>query len=173
MTPIGHSLTGIAVAAAVAPSAPRHARPALVLAIVVCANLPDAPLPGWGHDRYDFSHSVFVGAALCVAGVTVLRLNRKRWPIAGSWPVIAAGIAALYSHYLLDCLYNRRPGMLLFWPVSDVRVALPVPWFQTMTLDPLFGWHNLRVWGIEFVCYGTLTAIVLLWVAKARMPRRT
>ena len=35
----------------------------ILAAFVALANAPDWPLPGWGHDRYDVSHSIFVTLA--------------------------------------------------------------------------------------------------------------
>ncbi|NLX99936.1 MAG: hypothetical protein GXY83_27880 [Rhodopirellula sp.] len=68
MTFVGHGIAGATIAVAVLPrdASVRSIIPTII-AFAVLANLPDAHFPGWGHDRYDISHSVFV--TLVLAGV--------------------------------------------------------------------------------------------------------
>jgi hypothetical protein len=49
----------------------------------------------------------------------------------------------------------------MFWPLSDGRIALPIPWFATMQLSPLFSAHNMSVWAIEVALYGGFLALTL------------
>jgi hypothetical protein len=35
----------------------------------------------------------------------------------------------MVESYRLDSLYNHGHGVAIFWPLSDVRLALPIPWF--------------------------------------------
>jgi hypothetical protein len=125
---------------------------------VVLANAPDLPLPGWGHDRYFISHSVFVtSAAVLIAACAALAIMRAMGR-QSSRRLILAGAMAWYSHLLLDTFYNHGKGLAIFWPVSDARIALPLPWFSTMRLPPIFSSHNVRVWLIEAAAYGALLA---------------
>jgi membrane-bound metal-dependent hydrolase YbcI (DUF457 family) len=78
--------------------------------------------------------------------------------------------SALLSHYLLDSFYNHGRGIALFWPISDGRLALPIPWFSTLgSLTPALDWHLIRTCGIELVCYGSLLGIAV-WVRHAFAP---
>lgn len=168
MTPIGHSLVGASIGALVPMEKPSlRGRVVVMLAVAFCANLPDLPLPGWGHDAYHVSHSVFVGMLIVVCVTFVLRSLPFLRNSVGTWPLILAGSVAMFSHYLLDSFYNHGKGIAIFWPVSDVRLTLPIPWFSTMQPNPLLSRHNFVVWGIELVCFGLLFAVLLL-VARSR-----
>ena len=46
----------------------------IACAFVALANLPDWPLPNWGHDRHDISHSIFVNVGLIGLGMLFFRL---------------------------------------------------------------------------------------------------
>jgi hypothetical protein len=138
-----------------------NAKLSVLGAFVVLANLPDAPLPYWGHARYDISHSVFV-TTLGVAILATLATGVARMMnTSARRSILLGGAAAWYSHLLLDTFYGHGKGLALLWPVSDMRLALPVPLFATMQLSPLFCMHNLRVFAIEAVTYGTVMCIAV------------
>jgi membrane-bound metal-dependent hydrolase YbcI (DUF457 family) len=167
MTPVGHTLTGFAIATLVVPPQwSARSKLGVFAAMAFLANAPDAPLPGWGHGRYDISHSVFVTAGL----VTMLGLAGhfafRRLPRS----LLVGGAIAWFSHLLLDTFYNHGKGLAMFWPVSDARVALPVLWFETMTTSPVLGAHNLRVFAIEGAAYGALLAVAIV-VSRTRRAR--
>lgn len=63
--------------------------------------------------------------------------------------------------------------MALFWPVSDARVSLPMPWFTVMELKPLVSAHNARVFAIEAAFYGTILAAIVVWRWRRERGRRT
>ncbi|MEM9185278.1 MAG: metal-dependent hydrolase [Planctomycetota bacterium] len=177
MTPIGHSLTGVAVAlAALEPRATRRATRRVTLKLVAlgvtAANVPDLPLPGWGHDRYQVSHSVFVAAAV-LGGIAVAGVAAPSWRNAlGGWRAYAVLAVAWLSHLLLDTFYNHGRGVALLWPVSDARLALPIPWFATAGgVPPPPNWHTLRVLLIEAFCYGAVVAIAA-WLRAERIAKR-
>jgi len=162
---------GLAIGCAVVPRDFNRRQTALTLAaFVALANAPDWPLPGWGHDRYDVSHSIFVTIAIVViaAGVTTVWLRRTPY---FCWRLIAGGAVAWLSHLLLDTLYDGRKGLAMFWPVSDARVSLPIPCFRTMQLSPLVSAHNASVFAIEAIVYGGILGIVLFgrqWIERRR-----
>jgi hypothetical protein len=173
MTPIGHSLTGAALGLVAMPrhAGPRH-KAILLGSFVVLANLPDATLPGWGHYRYDISHSVFVNLAIVAAAATAILLWPRARRAVGGVRVVLLGAAAWLSHLLMDCCYNHGNGAAIFWPVSSARLNLPVPWFS-----PLYGpWpylnaHDLRLMGVELAFFGALFLIV--WsIRRAVLARR-
>ena len=182
MSPVGHTLVGATIGVALWPQFEgRRQRTALLLGMVVAANIPDLPLPYWGHDRYYVSHSVFCG--LLVA--TVIYLGMRASPL-GSQPVahrviFFATALALSSHYLLDTFYNHGKGLAMFWPFSKARVALPIPWFSHMditTHGQLFSWKNVRIWLVELAAFGTTSfvalAVVLPWQKRklCEQPKR-
>lgn len=172
MTPVGHSLMGLAIGCVAIPCDFTRRQTTVVLAaFVALANAPDWPLPGWGHDRYDVSHSLFVTIA-CMAVAAAVAAVLLRRTLYFQWRLIIGGVVAWLSHLLLDTLYDGRKGLAMFWPVSDVRVSLPVPCFRTMQLSPLVSAHNASVFAIEAVVYGTILGLVLLgrqWNERRRI----
>lgn len=163
MSPVGHSLVGITIGVAYCNvrSQPVRAQMPLLLLLILCANVPDLPLPGWGHSNYRVSHSVITGAGLAVGALAALgslpRVKDRYW----SWPLVVTACLAVGSHYLLDSFYSHGKGVAIFWPVSDARLVLPLPWFDHMAMDSLLSWHNARVWAIEFLCYASLLLVFL------------
>ena len=148
-----------------------RAKAAFLTGFVLLANLPDFPLPGWGHRRYLVSHSLFVNLALIAAAVVVLSL----WSHAGKRPapapVVLGGAVAWLSHLLLDCFYSHGQGLAIWWPFSQARLALPVPWFDTLQghRSPLDA-HTLRVCLWECVFWGPILLIAILW--RRRLSRK-
>jgi membrane-bound metal-dependent hydrolase YbcI (DUF457 family) len=132
MTTVGHALTGMAIAVALAPRLRGVGPWAAILALgALAANLPDAPLPNWGHDRYDISHSVFVnGTLILLAALAVLAWPRGRLAARGRVALLVS--LAWLSHLLLDCCYNHGQGLAMFWPLTNARLALPLPWFDVL-----------------------------------------
>lgn len=169
MTPVGHSLMGLAIGWIAVPAEfSRRGKFVTLAAFVALANAPDWPLPGWGHDRYDISHSIFVtlGAIAVAAILAAIALRHTRY---FSWRLIVGGAIAWLSHLLLDTFYFGRRGLAMFWPVSEARVSLPMPWFTVMELKPLVSAHNARVFAIEAAFYGAIFAIVV--IARWQWPR--
>jgi membrane-bound metal-dependent hydrolase YbcI (DUF457 family) len=176
MTFVGHSLAAATVAVGVMPSKKRVLYKVLVLAaFIVIANAPDFRIPNWGHERYDISHSVFVAlAAFVVFGLPLGLWGRAR-RFVGGWRVVIGGGPAWLSHLLLDCFYNRTVGMRLLWPFSDARLALPIPWFETIKKPmPHFDAHTARVCAIELLAYGIVLIVAIavrqlvLWQARRK-----
>lgn len=165
MSPVGHSLIGATVGVALWPQFEgRKQRLVVLLGMIAAANIPDLPLPFWGHTSYRVSHSVFSG--LVVATIIFLAMqasplgrNRRKLNM-----VFWAATLALVSHYLLDTLYNHGKGLPMFWPFSDVRVALPIPWFAHMDGVNVLSWHNLQIGLVELAAFGTLSLMVLALV---------
>lgn len=167
MTTLGHSLTGLSLAALTLPQGMRR-RELLVIGhfYILFVNVPDLPLPGWGHDRYDVSHSLFVnalGVALVIGALAMWPPTRERLGAA----VLLGYAVAWLSHLLLDTLYGHGRGLAMFWPVSDAHLALPVPWFETFDVEHPLSPRNGRVLAIEAAFYGALFGLALL-VRRAR-----
>ena len=166
MTTVGHSLMGMAIAVACLPSDfSKTARTIGFLSFIVLANLPDAPLSGWGHDRYDISHSLFVNScfiALFILGASIW--CQGQWSWTREWRVAVGAASAWLSHLLLDTFYNHGRGLAMFWPVSEAHLALPIPWFKTLhgSSSPFIR-HSMNVFGIECLAYGTFLLLVLAW----------
>ena len=167
MTQMGHILAGTAVGVASLPG--RHSRTAQALHLLVFAILgtvPDWPLPGWGHERYYFSHSVFV-ALVPITGMLFLFLffpaARKK---VGGWPVLLTAGGAWLSHLLLDSFYNHGYGIAIFWPFSEARLVLPIPWLAVVP-GPAFPPTpaKLREVFLELVTFSPL--IVLACIARS------
>lgn len=174
MTFVGHSLAGASLAVLVVPSAWRNRQQAaLVAGFVVLANLPDLPVPYWGHDRYEVSHSLFVTLGLLGVGYLGLLLPVCRRLRTAPWVWGGGGLAWL-SHLLLDTFYNHGKGLAVFWPFGTARVSLALPWFETLG-QPLWqiDAHLVRVLGIELLAYGLVFAVALAsrWSWQRVAPR--
>jgi membrane-bound metal-dependent hydrolase YbcI (DUF457 family) len=106
VTPVGHGITGAAIGVLAAPST-WWAWPgvAFVALCAVLANAPDLRLPGWGHDRYDISHSIFVNVALIVL-VSLPLLLSPRFRRSHAPPLLVGAALAWLSHLLLDTSCN-------------------------------------------------------------------
>ena len=160
MTTIGHSLTGLSLAVLTLP--PGQSRRWYILAtiiFVVIANVADFPLPGWGHSAYHVSHSIFVTALL--ASLMALLLFWPTFHAKVGVKVIAAWSIAWLSHLPLDSMYAHGQGIAIFWPFSNAHLAMPVPWFETVTL-PARSVHNLRVFAIETLVFGAALSVCIL-----------
>lgn len=158
MTPVGHTLTGFAIASLAMPAGLRpRTKLGVYATMAVLANAPDAPFSWWGHARYDISHSVFVTAGVVTVLMVLGHYAFGRLPKS----LLMGGALAWFSHLLLDTFYNHGKGLAMFWPVSDARVALPVPWFETMSTSELWGMHNLRVFAVEGVVFGVVWLVAI------------
>ena len=152
MTTIGHSLTGLSLAALTLPVGRSRRWYIIAAAIFVFfANVADFPLPGWGHSAYHVSHSVFVTALL--ASLVALLLFWPTFHAKVGVKVIAAWSIAWLSHLPLDSMYAHGQGIAIFWPFSEAHLAMPVPWFETVSL-PARTVENLRVFGVETAVFG-------------------
>jgi len=173
MTPAGHMLMGASIGVLVVPRRfGWGARAAVVGGCALAATVPDwqfppglpgieyLPLPPWGHNLYHVSHSLFVNLAIAAAGMAMLGCRPRLRNSLGGWPVLLGAGAALMSHLLLDTFYNNGRGLAMFWPISNARVALPLPWFSTLTnIPPPFDWHTIRVVLVEVAFYGPVLMI--------------
>ena len=174
MTTVGHTLVGLALRNA---SAPRGRSAALVLAelgfFTALASLPDLDLPGWGHRAYHVSHSVFVLAILMlVLTPAALPVLRRLVPPRSAASLWAGGCAAVFTHVFLDGLYGVGRGIALLWPLSDVRLHLPVPFFLHLRPQDGLTLENLNVCAVEAAVFGCVL-LLSLGVRRIRMGRET
>jgi len=173
MTPIGHSLIGLFFAAFAVPSKGKASisgwpSVGIACAFVALANLPDWPLPNWGHDRYDISHSVFVNIGLIGLVVVLTKVFANQTRLSQNRFLTLAAMAWL-SHLLLDTFYNHGEGLGLLWPVSKQRLSLAMPWFENWDLSqPVMSPDNLSVFGIEFLAYFPILLAALFVSYKLR-----
>jgi membrane-bound metal-dependent hydrolase YbcI (DUF457 family) len=165
MTQVGHVLTGGVVGVLSTPgeTAVRN-RWFYFLSLALLANVPDLPVHGWGHDSYRISHSLFVNGLLILLSLAALALGQARRARRLDGRFVAGGVTAWLSHLLLDSMYNHGRGLAMFWPLSEARLALPVPWFSTVrSPKPLTDWATLRVCAIEFAVFGCLLALAIVF----------
>ncbi len=170
MSPVGHSLVGLAIGVmAIDARQPLSRRVGVLAAFVAAANLPDWPLPYWGHSAYSISHSLPVTAGLIalIAGIVkVCRPHKSR-------TLLFALAAAWLSHLLLDSLYAHGKGVGVGWHFMDYRLRFPVPWLQTIDLrQSLIAHHNLSVYAFEFATFGPL-GLLAICATKSRARRLT
>jgi membrane-bound metal-dependent hydrolase YbcI (DUF457 family) len=144
------------------PRLAAKAQAILLASFVLLANLPDLPLPYWGHDRHDISHSLFLTLAMIAVLTVSMRRFKDRMPLIASPQVLAGGAAAWLSHLLLDSFYRRESGTAIFWPFfPQAKFSLPLPWFES-ALPPLWSWRTARICLVEFAFYSTLLAAVVI-----------
>jgi hypothetical protein len=173
MTFVGHSLVGASLAQAAIPAGVSWKRWLLTVNVyVLLAFAPDLPLPGWGHTRYFFSHSLFVNLSLMIP-MTALACYYVTRKGGVSYALVAGAAAAWLSHFPLDALYNHGQGIAIYWPFSDAVLNLPLPWFATLDMrQPLTGPYNARVFLVEALCYLPLFGAAFLgrqaWLRKRK-----
>ncbi len=164
MTQVGHCLFGASLAVVTAPAATSRRQAAWrIAAFALLANVPDLPLPGWGHQRYDISHSLFVNLALIAPAAAALR---RRVALRDA----AAGAGAWLTHLLLDTFYANNAGLAMFWPVSDARLHLPIALFRTTEhFQAASSPGNVRVYLVELAVYLPLLALAAAtWALRKR-----
>jgi hypothetical protein len=163
MTFVGHSLVGASLAQAAIPVGASWKRWLVTVNVyVLLAFFPDLPLPGWGHTRYFFSHSLFINGLLIItaAGMAYRYLCRQG---IDAFPLLALAAVAWLSHFPLDALYNHGQGVAVYWPFSDAVLNMPLPWFATLDMrQPLTAAYNVKVFLVETLFYLPLFGAALL-----------
>ncbi len=179
-SPVGHSL--VAVSIVMAWQERFHHRQTVawclrhrwtLLAAVFLANVPDLDyVPGMiigdlNAFHQGITHSLgFVGAfwiILMVAG-RLCGMNLRRWALLSA--------LLLVSHLVVDILTadGRAPyGIMLFWPLSEMRVHSPVtifPMYSKAQLSNLWDLRNLSSLAQEIACSGAL--LLAVWLYKTR-----
>ncbi len=157
MSPVTHSLVGFAIGYAAARR--DEQRLAFALAGVALANLPDWPLPGWGHDAYHVSHSLALN--LLLIGIAAIVANR--WLSRRQLTLLAT---AWLSHLLLDSSYGHGQGIQIGWPLVDFRLNLPIPWLRTLDIRNPLSWRNLKVALLELATFGPVVLAILVLVLR-------
>jgi len=177
-------LMGASIGVLVIPRrAKARTKAAMLAGFALLATVPDwqlphgwpgveyVPLPPWGHNLYRVSHSLFVNLAIAAAGVALLGSWARLREWLGGWPVVLGAAAALLSHLLLDTFYGHGYGLAMFWPLSDARLALPLPWFSTVRgIPPPLDWHTVRVVLVEVAFY--LPILIIAVVVRKLIERR-
>ena len=174
MTQVGHSITGAALGVLCLPRvASTKQTTTHVIVFVLLSNILDLPLKNWSHEKYHVSHSIFVNLLFILTAIAILIYLRDIRTRIGGWPVIGGGTIAWLSHLLLDSFYNHGNGIAIFWPFSDARLALPIPWFSTVTsLPPPVTPEMIQIFLIEFACYLPFLLLAVL-IRKTGIIRRT
>ncbi len=169
MTTVGHVLMGTAIGVLCLPEQESARwKAAYFAAFALLPNIPDLPFPGWGHDRYDLSHSLLVNLILSLAAAFLLW---RKEVILSSGKILFAGTAAWLSHLLLDSLYADGPGVAIFWPFSDAHLHLPIPWFAVVWTAPQLTTELFREFAMEFASYLPLVALAA-GLRRIRLARR-
>lgn len=156
MTTLGHSLTGLALLTLIIPTRLSWLqRLCWIIAYIAISNIPDWPLPAWGHRQLAISHSLWVNSALCAMLAALLwkglpdRVEKR--------PVILTAALAWLSHLGLDALYGDLPGVAIFWPFSESLATLPLPWLTALPhVPPPFTSRVIQILGYEFLTFSPL-----------------
>jgi hypothetical protein len=160
-------LTGAAIGVSVIPKRGSSIHKIVHLFVfILLANLPDLPMIGWGHEKYFYSHSLFVNGLFIALGFLFLTLSNKTFRQIGGWPVLIAGAGAWLSHLLLDSFYNQGLGVMIFWPFSSGRLILPIPWLAALpSSPPPITAAMIPIFVLEFLTFSPF----LLFAILARM----
>ncbi len=183
MTYVGHTLTGAAIGVATCPRSFSSGKRTIWIGVcAVGGSIPDIPLPGWGHDRYDISHSAFVLLAVAIVSSFASYVIQKKSQEHASfipdhssppnpwWRLLLVIPVCWASHLLLDSFYMHGHGIMIGWPFVDFRLCLPIPCFDWLDSNNRLGAHSMRVYGIELLCYGplVLVAVIIRYVMARR-----
>ena len=162
MTPIGHTITGLAIGYATIPrDTPPKQKAWLLAAFALLGSAPDLPLPYWGHGRYFYSHSLFATGLGVLTLEAILAWRFRCRPPVGVSVMIGMAIA-WFSHILLDSLYNHAIGMHIYWPFSDAKFALPLPWLSIGDRNNILSLHNVKVALLEILTFGPLLLLAII-----------
>ena len=169
--PIAHGLLGATVVAALRPSSePRTAK--LLLTGALLAISPDfdyilnwlkIDYGGWHHG---FTHSIPFAIVMGIVMIAIFRDWKFR-----SYLVYTA---AYVSHTLLDFLFTDSRGVALWWPFTNDRYKLSLPfpidyvWSNTSLLQTLI--DILKLCLVEFLIFAPILFVVL-WVRHAGVSR--
>ena len=169
MTQVGHTLTGIAIGVACLPEAKSTRWKTVHLAVfALLALVPDFRFQYWGHHRYYISHSIFMNLLIIIHILLVFICLKEFREKLGGWSVVIGGVLAWLSHLLLDTFYNHGKVLLMFWPFSEARLALSIPWFSVVEKPPPpFTSETVSILLIEFAFYGAILLLVVV-VKKSR-----
>lgn len=168
MTPIGHTLTGLAIGYLAVPRDTPPKQKAITLGVfALLASAPDLPFPYWGHNDYRISHSLIMTTLgiLLIGGFFAFKY-RGRPPFTPT--MLIAGAIAWYSHIFLDTLYNHAIGLEVGWPLFDYRMSWPVPWLSPGNKLDVFSMHNVKVALFEFLTFGPLLMFAVFWRTMTR-----
>lgn len=166
MTQVGHLIVGITGGKLCLPKDSNFAKKFwFILLFVFLANIPDLPIPYWGHDRYYISHSLFVNLLLIVILILILQiLTKYTHAVKVSWQILIFGSLAILSHLLLDSFYNHGLGVPIFWPFSEASLVLPIPWLSVQKdLPPPITYAMVRIWLIELASFSPFLGIAILF----------
>jgi membrane-bound metal-dependent hydrolase YbcI (DUF457 family) len=168
MTPVGHTLTGLAIGYVAIPRDVPLKPKLLALAVFAfLANVPDLRLT-----RYIITHSFIVVTIAIVVIVALIKLLARNNPYLSN-RMLCGGALAWYSHLVLDSLYDRvgPDGYEAFWPIRDVKLSLPLPWLLQGDKEHILSWHNVSVGLYEILTFGT--PLLLVVFAKHYLPRKS
>lgn len=163
MTPVGHVLAGVAIGVLCMPDfAYRRHRFKHLALFAGAATLPDWPFPCWGHVRYDISHSLFVTILSILIFAMIYSLTASGRDGRG-WNFFGCIALAWLSHLLLDSFYNHGYGVAIYYPFSQGRLILPVPWLS-VAIDPRhpFTNDNLRIVILECLTFSPCITVTLV-----------
>lgn len=159
MTQVGHTLTGVIC---LPEKEPARWKIAHLAGFVLLANVPDFRFRYLGHHRYFISHTVFMNLFVILHVLPVFICLKDIRDKIGGWSVVVGGVLAWLSHLLLDTFYNHGKGVKMFWPFSEVRLALPIPWFSVVkNPPPPLTSETVQILLIELAFYGTLLLLVV------------
>lgn len=168
MTYIGHSLTGLSIGLFALPKKRSGIFITIyALAFIILGNLPDIEIKNWGHNRYDISHSIFVNLSFILILFLILIIYKKALNTIKNKKILFASTFAWLSHLLLDSFYNHGKGIAIYWPFSDGRLNLAIPWFSTLQPPPPpLTSQAIEVYTIEFLFYFPIFLVCLYLRSK-------
>ncbi|MEI7834616.1 MAG: metal-dependent hydrolase, partial [bacterium] len=161
MTVVGHSLFGLTLGVAFAPTQMRlPARIFYYLAVIFCANIPDLPFDYWGHQLYFFSHNIFITLFIIVElfMISLLLVPEDLLKQRDTKKIYLVLTLVWLSHLLLDSFYMNGRGVPILWPLSEERLRLPLPWLYAIR-PPV---PSLQQWPMYLADVATILPLLLL-----------
>ncbi len=143
----------------------------LLTAFAFIANIPDLPL-----DRYINTHSIFTTTIVVAMLVVLAKIFLRKNPYFTN-RILLGGALAWFSHLLLDTMYNKvgEQGYEMFWPISNAKAALPIPWLLQSDKINVWSLHNASVAFFEILTFGTVLVLAILtrhWLLSNHQTRK-
>ena len=140
MTQLGHVIIGISCGTLVSPSKlAGWARILLLSLFALFANAPDIAIKGWGHDKYYFSHSVFVSFGLiCV--------------LFAAWIILCSAFTTAFM---------QNPSINLLFGISKHHYYAIANTLEGV-INLLLSLILVKYYGIYGVAFGTAIPMILL-----------
>jgi hypothetical protein len=167
MTEVGHALVGITIGITGLPNKISNRwKLTIIISLAILSNLPDFPLPFWGHEKYHISHSVFVNSIIAIILSVLLSRNKQLRSHISARIIFLSIFLTLIGHLILDSFYNHGKGVAIYWPFSSATLVLPIPWLSVVPSLPPITIDHLREYIFEFITFFPFVIMAIVFYRR-------